>query len=101
MTQEEFDKTAFRKGDRVRIKNKIFLIETVNFKDKDFYIAEFGKCIPISEILEYIPVEVEGKEKLSEEEITILRNKSNEFMILILKSNGYRVQKKTETWEDC
>jgi len=189
MTQEEFDKTAFRKGDKVRTESGIYKIEMVYFEEQDLCLFDAPKGIyKLDEILEYIPVEAEGKDKYkfafnkekhttdcfaflinqqmldlhkdvnipSSQSGTPKEIDSNEFIkevgkelniilkkvyeeavkqkpsenfakggftssdsinqpkavkdalrkliwqsIEILKSNGYRVQKKTETWEDC
>ena len=55
MTQDEFNKTAFRKGDRVRIDTGTYVITEIDFIS-DFVIKVDGEWITVDRILEYIPV---------------------------------------------
>jgi hypothetical protein len=57
MTNEEFDKTSFRKGDKIKIKSGIWLIIAVDFMDREFtlYDGQFAWTVEPHQVIEYIP----------------------------------------------
>lgn len=67
MTQDEFNKTAFRKGDKVRVNIGTFEVVILDRTPKQMPIFAGDRWWTLDEIKEYIPVQI-GIEQIIEKQ---------------------------------